>query len=106
MYRQWFSDAGDSDAHGGERADYSVLSPEHYFVGTPDDILAAITESQQRLGYEELIFWARPPGMPAEHATASLELIARHVLPALRDPARRDPARRDTGAAHIREVTR
>jgi hypothetical protein len=111
MYRQWFSDAGDSDAHGGERADYSVLSPEHYYVGTPDDILAAITESQQRLGYEELIFWARPPGMPAEHATASLELIARHVLPALRDSAPQDSAledsaRRDTGAAQIREVTR
>jgi alkanesulfonate monooxygenase SsuD/methylene tetrahydromethanopterin reductase-like flavin-dependent oxidoreductase (luciferase family) len=60
-----------------------VLSPEHYFVGTPDDILTAIKESQQRLGYEELVFWARPPGMPVEQSTASLELIARHVLPAL-----------------------
>ena len=60
-----------------------VSSSEHYFVGTPDDILAAIKESQQRLGYEELVFWARPPGMPIEDSTASLELIARHVLPAL-----------------------
>jgi hypothetical protein len=33
-------------------------------------------------GYEELIFWARPPGMPIEQSTASLELIAGHVLPA------------------------
>ena len=95
-YRQWFSDAGDSDAHGGERAGYAVLSPEHYYVGTPDDILAAIQASQERLGYEELIFWARPPGMPAEHATASLELIARHVLPALRD----------AGTAAAREAVR
>jgi alkanesulfonate monooxygenase SsuD/methylene tetrahydromethanopterin reductase-like flavin-dependent oxidoreductase (luciferase family) len=84
MYRQWFSDAGDDDAHGAELADPGVLAPEHYFVGTPDDILAAILDSQQRLGYEELIFWARPPGMPTEHSTASLELIAKHVLPALR----------------------
>ncbi len=90
MYRRWFSDAGDDDAHGPEL--YStgvtgpaVLSPEHYFVGTPDDILAAVTGSQRRLGYEELVFWARPPGMPAELATASLELIARHVLPVLRE---------------------
>lgn len=83
MYRRWFSDAGDDDAHGAELADPAVLSPEHYFVGTPDDILAAIEGSQQRLGYEELIFWGRPPGMPAEHAAASLELIAKHVLPAL-----------------------
>ncbi len=74
-------------AHGAELTDPSVLNPGHYFVGTPDDILAAITESQRRLGYEELIFWARPPGMPIEHSTASLELIARHVLPALREGA-------------------
>jgi probable F420-dependent oxidoreductase len=88
MYRRWFSDAGDTDAHGAELADPAVLSPEHYFVGTPGDILAAIQGSQQRLGYEELIFWARPPGMPAEHAMASLELIAKHVLPALRETGR------------------
>ncbi len=88
MYRRWFSDAGDSDAHGSELADYAVLAPEHYFVGTPDDILAAIQASQERLGYQELIFWARPPGMPAEHSTASLELIAKHVLPALRETGR------------------
>ena len=85
MYRRWFSDAGDSDAQGAELSDPAVLSRDHYFVGTPDDILAAITESQQRLGYEELVFWARPPGMPDDRSTASLELIARHVLPALHE---------------------
>jgi alkanesulfonate monooxygenase SsuD/methylene tetrahydromethanopterin reductase-like flavin-dependent oxidoreductase (luciferase family) len=82
-YRRWFSAAGDEDAHGAEQTDPSVLNPEHYFIGTPDDILAAIERSQAKLGYEELVFWARPPGMPVELATASLELIARHVLPAL-----------------------
>jgi probable F420-dependent oxidoreductase len=82
-YRQWFSAAGDDDTHGAELTDPSVLSSEHYFVGTPDDILAAIQDSQQRLGYQELVFWARPPGLPVEQATASLELIAKHVLPAL-----------------------
>lgn len=87
-YRRWFSDAGDDDSHGDELTDPAVLSPEHYFIGTPDDILAAIEESQRRLGYEELIFWARPPGMPIEQSTASLELIARHVLPALGQPGR------------------
>lgn len=85
MYRRWFSDAGDDDAHGAELTDQGVLSREHYFVGTPDDILAAILDSERRLGYEELVFWGRPPGMSAEHAAASLELIAKHVLPALRE---------------------
>jgi probable F420-dependent oxidoreductase len=86
-YRKWFSAAGDDDTHGAELTDPAVLSPEHYYIGTPDDILAAIQDSQRRLGYEELVFWARPPGMPVEQATASLELIARHVLPALREAA-------------------
>jgi probable F420-dependent oxidoreductase len=89
MYRRWFSDAGDSDAHGAELSDTAVLSRDHYFVGTPDDILAAIQESRQRLGYEELVFWARPPGLPADRSTASLELIAKHVLPALRETSTR-----------------
>ncbi|MBV9095013.1 MAG: LLM class flavin-dependent oxidoreductase [Streptosporangiaceae bacterium] len=87
-YRQWFSAAGDDDAHGAELTDPAVLSPDHYFVGTPDDILAAIHASQQRLGYEELIFWARPPGLPIEQCNASLELIAKHVLPALSEGAK------------------
>lgn len=82
-YRKWFSDAGDDDSHGAELTDPSVLSRDHYFVGTPDDILTSIQQSQQRFGYEELIFWARPPGMPIEQSTASLDLIARHVLPEL-----------------------
>ncbi|MBO0773265.1 MAG: LLM class flavin-dependent oxidoreductase [Actinobacteria bacterium] len=86
-YRQWFSAAGDDDTHGAELTDPSVLSPEHYFVGTPDDILTAIQDSQRQFGYEELVFWARPPGMPIERATASLELIAKHVLPALQEAA-------------------
>lgn len=88
LYRRWFSDAGDDDTLGAELADPAVLSPEHYFIGTPDDILAAILDSQRDLGYEELIFWARPPGMPAEQSTASLELIAKHVLPALHESGR------------------
>jgi probable F420-dependent oxidoreductase len=84
-YRKWFSDAGDDDSHGEALTDPSVLSRDHYFVGTPDDIIASIKASQERYSYEELIFWARPPGMPIEASTASLELIARHVLPALRE---------------------
>jgi probable F420-dependent oxidoreductase len=84
-YRKWFSDAGDDDSHGAALTDPSVLSRDHYFVGTPDDIVALIKASQQRFGFEELIFWARPPGMPMQASTASLELIARHVLPAVAD---------------------
>jgi probable F420-dependent oxidoreductase len=85
MYRRWFSDAGDTDAHGAEQTDAAVLSTEHYYIGTPDDILTAIQASVRQLGYEELVFWARPPGMSDKHSTQSLELIAKHVLPVLHE---------------------
>lgn len=81
-YRRWFADASDADSHGGELDDVSELSTEHYFVGTPDDIVASIERSRRRYGYEELVFWARPPGMPLDVSTRSLELIAKHVVPA------------------------
>lgn len=81
-YRRWFSDANDMDAHRGELQSPTELSHEHYFVGTPDDIIDSIESSRSRFGYDRLIFWARPPGMPVEVSTRSLELIAKHVVPA------------------------
>ncbi len=80
-YRQWFSDAADVDTHGGAVNDPADLSPNHYFVGTPDDIIAGIRECRRTYDFEELIFWARPPGMPIQVSTRSLELIAAEVMP-------------------------
>lgn len=82
-YRKWFGDAGDADTHGAAVTDYHDLSPAHYFVGTPDEIIESILAAEARFGFEELLFWARPPGMSIEVSTKSLELIAREVLPAV-----------------------
>ena len=80
-YRKWFGDAGDADTHGAALTDYRELSTSHYFVGTPDEIIESIFAAESQFGFEELIFWARPPGMPIDVSTTSLELIAREVLP-------------------------
>ena len=82
-YRKWFADATDADTHGGVVTDYRALSAAHYFVGTPDEIVEAIRAAEREFGFEELIFWARPPGMRLEVSTRSLELIAKEVLPAV-----------------------
>ena len=82
-YRKWFADAEDADTHGGLVTDYRELSAAHYFVGTPDEIVEAIVAAEREFGFEELIFWARPPGMRLEVSTRSLELIAKEVLPAV-----------------------
>ena len=60
------------DAHGAELTDPAALAPDSYFIGTPDDIVAAIRESEQRLGYEELIFW----GKAARHAYRAQHRVA------------------------------
>jgi alkanesulfonate monooxygenase SsuD/methylene tetrahydromethanopterin reductase-like flavin-dependent oxidoreductase (luciferase family) len=82
-YRKWFADADDADTHGGALTDYHELSTSHYFVGTPDEITESILSAEKEFGFEELIFWARPPGMALDVSTKSLELIAREVLPAV-----------------------
>ncbi len=95
-YRKWFADADDADTHGAPVTDYHDLSKDHYFVGTPDYIIEQILAAEARFGFEELIFWARPPGMPIDVATRSLELIAREVLPAVATaPADSPPTRED-----------
>lgn len=86
-YRKWFADADDADTHGGAVTDYRELSTAHYFVGTPDQIIESIQLAERQFGFEELIFWARPPGMPIDVSTRSLELIAKEVLPAVRTGA-------------------
>ncbi|MBU6496768.1 MAG: LLM class flavin-dependent oxidoreductase, partial [Acidobacteria bacterium] len=65
-YRKWFSDAGDADTHGQALTDYRDLNPAAYFVGTPDEIIESIKSAEEKFGFEELIFWARPPGMPLD----------------------------------------
>lgn len=82
-YRKWFSDAGDDDTHGAALTDYRDLKPAAYFVGTPDEIIESIKAAEEKFGFKELIFWARPPGMPLDVSTRSLELIAKEVLPAV-----------------------
>jgi len=82
-YRRWFADADDADTHGGLVTDYRELSKAQYFVGQPDEITASIKQAEATFGFEELIFWARPPGMPLDVSTASLRLIAQEVMPAV-----------------------
>lgn len=83
-YRRWGYGGGDGRSTA-EVADVSALSDVQYFVGTPDDVVDAILRAQTEIGFEDLMFWSRPPGMPIEAANRSLELIARDVLPAVRE---------------------
>lgn len=84
-YREWFAAAGDFPEVGPPLSDPDQLPRDVHVVGTPDQVIAAIEQMQERFAFDRLIFWARPPGLPIEASSRSLELIAKHVIPHFRE---------------------
>lgn len=84
-YRKWFAEAGDFPELGEPVADADDLPRSVYIVGTPDMVAAKIARLADRYPVDTLIFWARPPGLPIDKSSRSLELFAREVLPRFAD---------------------
>ncbi len=80
-YQRWFAEAGDLIQVGTPLTDPDQLSRQTHIVGTPETVVEAIRARRQRYPFDRLIFWARPPGLPIEQSTRSLELFATKVLP-------------------------
>lgn len=78
-YREWFAEGGDTPA--ATLDDPSQLPRERYLIGTPADVISGIEALHEVHGFDRLIFWARPPGLPIEQSMRSLELFAGHVMP-------------------------
>jgi alkanesulfonate monooxygenase SsuD/methylene tetrahydromethanopterin reductase-like flavin-dependent oxidoreductase (luciferase family) len=57
---------------------------ERWLLGTPEEIAAKIAKWQPRLAMDHLIFTPRPPGMSLEQAVDEITLIAKGVLPTLK----------------------
>jgi alkanesulfonate monooxygenase SsuD/methylene tetrahydromethanopterin reductase-like flavin-dependent oxidoreductase (luciferase family) len=83
VYREWFAEAGDFPELGEPLTDPEPLK-EHFLLGTPETVRKSLEELQQRLSLDLLVFWARPPGLPIEKSTHSLELFANEVMPHFR----------------------
>lgn len=58
---------------------------ERWFLGAPDAIAARIAEWQARLDVDHLIFTPRPPGMPLRQAVDEIEVIAKAMLPQVKN---------------------
>jgi alkanesulfonate monooxygenase SsuD/methylene tetrahydromethanopterin reductase-like flavin-dependent oxidoreductase (luciferase family) len=79
-YREW---------GGGQTIESAEELPrDRYLVGSPDEVAAGVRAIVERTACDRLFFWARPPGMPAELANASLERFAREVMPRVEAAAR------------------
>jgi len=85
-YAEW--DAGEERAEGYlEEApgdiDLAKLMPR-MLVGRPDEIADRLRLLRARIPLDELVFWARLPGVPHELASEHLERLAETVIPAMR----------------------
>jgi alkanesulfonate monooxygenase SsuD/methylene tetrahydromethanopterin reductase-like flavin-dependent oxidoreductase (luciferase family) len=78
-YAQWEQEArsagGYSDATDLEEA------RNRLFVGRPDEIAERLLHLRERYPFDEVVFWARLPGVPFELATEHLHRVADEVLP-------------------------
>ena len=80
-YQQWFAEAGDLAQVADPLTDPDQLSRDTHLVGTPEMVIEAIERRRTTHPFQRLIFWARPPGLPIEMSTSSLELFATKVIP-------------------------
>ncbi len=83
VYAQWAREAGDPNARQGDLTDAAQLPKDSFLIGTPEQVLVELKAVFAEGPVTEVIFWARPPGMTLDDSSASLQLIADQVLPAL-----------------------
>ncbi len=84
-YASWFKAAG-QPAFGDPPVDEADLESRGlYLCGTPAQIIDAIRAAHAAAPFDRHFFWAVWPGVDPAMASASIELFAREVIPALRD---------------------
>jgi alkanesulfonate monooxygenase SsuD/methylene tetrahydromethanopterin reductase-like flavin-dependent oxidoreductase (luciferase family) len=87
VYAQWAREAGEPNARPGDLTDPGQLSKGSFLIGTPQQVLDELRVVFSQGPVTEIIFWARPPGLSLDDSSASLQLIADQILPALASEA-------------------
>lgn len=84
VYAEWGQDTVMPD-NESFRIPYEDLERGRFIVGSPDDCLEQLLPWRDRLGVNHFLFRTEWAGMPADSAVASVDLLAREVVPVLRD---------------------
>ncbi|HEY2224263.1 LLM class flavin-dependent oxidoreductase [Actinomycetospora sp.] len=82
VYADWGQDRVMPDQESF-RMGFEALADDRFVIGTPDDCIKGLAVWLD-LGVDHFILRTDWPGMPAEYAARSIELLAREVAPALR----------------------
>jgi alkanesulfonate monooxygenase SsuD/methylene tetrahydromethanopterin reductase-like flavin-dependent oxidoreductase (luciferase family) len=85
-YARWGQDKVMPEAESFDIA-YEELAQQRFIVGSPDDCLEALLPWRDDVGADAFIFRTHWAGMPMESARDSIELLAKEVVPVLRNGA-------------------
>jgi alkanesulfonate monooxygenase SsuD/methylene tetrahydromethanopterin reductase-like flavin-dependent oxidoreductase (luciferase family) len=58
------------------------FAQDRLLIGSPDDVIAALRELQERIGVTDVMCRMHHPGLPDDAARRSMELLASEVMPA------------------------
>jgi alkanesulfonate monooxygenase SsuD/methylene tetrahydromethanopterin reductase-like flavin-dependent oxidoreductase (luciferase family) len=84
IYSEWGQDKVMPD-HESFQMPYEQLARGRFIVGTPDDCLEQLMPWRDQLGVNHFLFRTDWMGMPATSSQASVELLAREVVPVLKN---------------------
>jgi len=70
-------------AHTDLRDDFEAAVSSHAVLGTPDEVVAKLTELVAELPVDPLLFRPQWPSMSADEAVATIERLGRDIVPAL-----------------------
>lgn len=84
VYADWGQDKVMPDKESF-RIPYEDLARSRFVVGSPEDCVEQLLPWRRDLGVDHFVFRTHWPGMPLDSALSSIELLAREVVPALRD---------------------
>lgn len=68
-----------------DRERFEAVREGRYIVGSPDEVVAELTELNDRLGVDHVVARVQWPGMSHDRATEAIELLGREVLPRIDD---------------------
>lgn len=85
VYSEWGQDTVMPDRESF-RLPYEQLAQGRFVVGTPDDCLQQLLPWRDQLGVNHFLFRTDWIGMPIESAHTSIDLLAREVVPILKNP--------------------
>jgi alkanesulfonate monooxygenase SsuD/methylene tetrahydromethanopterin reductase-like flavin-dependent oxidoreductase (luciferase family) len=78
-YAEWEGGEPSAGGYGGSADPDEVR--RRLFVGRPDEIAERLLRLRERYPFEEVVFWARLPGVPLELAMEHLHRLSEEVLP-------------------------